>query len=223
MGAFQRFGRGAVAGGSGATGGVLQALLMNRKEEQQGVENTRQAKVDDLRQRYMLAQIAGMGQPEPEKPDKPTETGILAQILQEDPEQYIDIKRRIGGVGEKSTSGEKTVAPKPKEHKPDITPLQVMDILTGLTENTLDPQGVFYGKSPDSLFSVLAGKAGVSLPKAQPQRSMPWDEPERVPLQAPGQAQQAGDPEIVKAQQKLASGEWDQATFDQFIEWYQSQ
>ena len=97
-GFLKRFGRGAVAGGEGATGGLLQHLLMQREQERFEGEQAETQKTDALKRLLMQAQIGEIGREEPEKPL--TLPQAKAKLYQEDPEEYIRRERAVSGKGE---------------------------------------------------------------------------------------------------------------------------
>lgn len=96
-GFLKRFGRGAVAGGEGATAGLLQNLLLQREQERFEGEQAETQKTDVLKRLLMQAQI---GEIQQEEPEKITEGGEFGRLLREDPNEYIRIKREISGKGE---------------------------------------------------------------------------------------------------------------------------
>lgn len=95
---LKRFGRGAVAGGEGATAGLLQNLLMQREQQRYEGEQAEELKTSNLQRLLMQAQI---GEIQQEEPEKITEGGEFGRLLREDPDEYIRIKRAISGKGDK--------------------------------------------------------------------------------------------------------------------------
>lgn len=95
---LKRFGRGAVAGGEGATAGLLQNLLMQREQQRYEGEQAEELKTSNLQRLLMQARIDEMQQEEPEKPTREVEE--FGRLLRDDPDEYIRIKRAISGKGE---------------------------------------------------------------------------------------------------------------------------
>ena len=197
-GFLKRFGRGAVAGGEGATAGLLQNLLMQREQERYAGEQAETQKTDALKRLLMQAQIGEIGR---EEPEKLTEAGVKGAALQkflEDPEFEREYKRGLlaklqpkGEAGkvlggerggyydyDPGTGATKKIIPgRPTTEKPPLDPKDVMGMLFNLEAEARTEGGPFEGMDVDSAFTELATKAGIRKPgRAQPQRSTIMEE-----------------------------------------------
>lgn len=198
-GFLKRFGRGAVAGGEGATAGLLQNLLMQREQERYEGEQAEELKTSNLQRLLMQARIGEIQQEELEKPlsEGQIKGAVLQEFLQ-DPEFREEYKsgllRKLQPKGEagKVIGGEKggfhyfdpetgkvekIVPGRPTRQKPALDPKDIMGMLFNLETQARTEDSPFFGMDVDSAFTELATKAGVPLPgRAKPQRSTIMDE-----------------------------------------------